>query len=369
MGRPRSASVGLPVHVHIVRSRGRPYYYYQQGRGAKVKGQRVKLPGAPFDGDGTPNDGWWKAYRKCAGEGDEAPAAGTISALILAYKASAEWRALSERSQGERLRHIRLIEEVWGDLAVAGIEPWHVVEFRDQKASTPGEANNIIRSLSAMLAWSVPRGWRSDNPASFVKKLKLGEGYSPWSWADIELLREHARPPMWHAAALALYTGQRLSDVLAMRWKDLKGDVVRLQQSKTKKRLAIAMHKDLSALIDELYTHRDAANKSDVDTVLVNSRGKPWTPDGFKASWQAQLDTETLAPLRERQLVFHGLRKSAVVFLLEAGCTDAEVAAITGQSRDMVEHYARQVNQRRLAAAAVLKWEADEAVRQKKGAI
>jgi transposase len=53
-----------------------------------------------------------------------------------------------------------------------------------------------------------------------------------------------------------------------------------------------------------------------------------------------------------------GLRKSAVVFLLEAGCTDAEVAAITGQSREMVEHYARQVNQKRLAAAAILKWEA-----------
>ncbi len=39
------------------------------------------------------------------------------------------------------------------------------------------------------------------------------------------------------------------------------------------------------------------------------------------------------------------------------GCTDAEVSAITGQSRQMVEHYARQVNQKKLAAAAVLKWE------------
>ncbi|MGP0042767.1 MAG: hypothetical protein ACLPJW_19035, partial [Rhodomicrobium sp.] len=48
----------------------------------------------------------------------------------------------------------------------------------------------------------------------------------------------------------------------------------------------------------------------------------------------------------------------AVVFLLEAGGTDAEVSAITGQSRQMVEHYARQVNQKKLAASAVLKWEA-----------
>ena len=65
-----------------------------------------------------------------------------------------------------------------------------------------------------------------------------------------------------------------------------------------------------------------------------------------------------MSPMREAGLVFHGLRKSAVVFLLEAGCTDAEVSAITGQSRRMVEHYARQVNQKKLAAAAVLKWEA-----------
>src|SRR5271157_6390055 len=34
------------------------------------------------------------------------------------------------------------------------------------------------------------------------------------------------------------------------------------------------------------------------------------------------------------------------------------VSVITGQSRAMVAHYARQVNQKKLAAAAVLKWEA-----------
>jgi hypothetical protein len=52
--------------------------------------------------------------------------------------------------------------------------------------------------------------------------------------------------------------------------------------------------------------------------------------------------------------------KSAVVMLLQAGCTTAEVAAITGQSFDMVEHYAKQVNQKKLAAAAILKWERAE---------
>jgi hypothetical protein len=49
-----------------------------------------------------------------------------------------------------------------------------------------------------------------------------------------------------------------------------------------------------------------------------------------------------------------------VVTLLEVGATDAGVSAITGQSREMVEHYSRQVNQTKLAAAAILKWETPE---------
>ena len=41
----------------------------------------------------------------------------------------------------------------------------------------------------------------------------------------------------------------------------------------------------------------------------------------------------------------------------KAGATDAQVSAITGQTRQMVEHYGLMVNQRRLARDAILKWE------------
>jgi hypothetical protein len=40
----------------------------------------------------------------------------------------------------------------------------------------------------------------------------------------------------------------------------------------------------------------------------------------------------------------------------------AEVQAITGQSMQMVEHYAKQMNQRKLVASAILKWERGENV-------
>lgn len=56
-------------------------------------------------------------------------------------------------------------------------------------------------------------------------------------------------------------------------------------------------------------------------------------------------------------VVTHGLRKNAVNALLEAGCSTAETAAISGQSLGMVEHYARARNQQALGTAAVLLWE------------
>ena len=216
-----------------------------------------------------------------------------------------------------------------------------------------------------MISWSVPRGWRTDNPCLLVPKLRGGEGYEPWPWEIIQLARMHLRRELWFALALALYTGQRLGDVLAMRWDCLLGNMIIVVQEKTRRRLAIPIHSELGAVLAEI--PRSAV------TILTTSAGRPWTKDGFSSSWQKAFDEPRavngepspwpLAPIRSEKLVFHGLRKSAVVFLLEAGCSDAEVSSITGQSRQMVEHYGRQVSQKKLAAAAILKWERAGAVR------
>ena len=121
-----------------------------------------------------------------------------------------------------------------------------------------------------------------------------------------------------------------------------------MRQGKTGKVLWLPLHRDLHPILDAIPKRGPR--------ILTNSSGVPWA-SGFKAAWQAEMNRPAFAAFRERRLVFHGLRKSAVVMLLEASCTDAEVAAITGQTREMVAHYSLMVNQRKLAAAAILKWE------------
>ena len=46
--------------------------------------------------------------------------------------------------------------------------------------------------------------------------------------------------------------------------------------------------------------------------ILTNSRGRPWTSDGFRASWQTEMDRPIFRPAGRNGLVLHGLRKRAV---------------------------------------------------------
>lgn len=329
----------LPPHVRMVRNRvGREYLYFQRGRSTSKPERPIRLPDDPKSPE------FWAEYARLSGAPAPKIEPNAVSELVKAWQASPEWRAMKSSTKEDWTRYCGRILAAWGPLQVRGLEPRHVLVLRDTYADRPAAANNLIRCLSSMLAWSVPRGWRSDNPCREIKPLKGGEGYAPWSWGVIEAAAAALRPDLWWAVALALYSGQRLGDVLAMRWDAIQGNMLVVRQEKTGKRLAIPLHKDLRAVLETI--PRRAV------TILTSTDEKPWTKDGFKATWNKH------KPAAARGLVFHGLRKSAVVMLLEAGCTDAEVASITGQSREMVEHYAKQVNQGRLAAAAILKWEA-----------
>jgi integrase len=347
--RPRKAKIPLPPHINAVTARGKEYYYFHPARGTSRSGKAIRISGEPVSADGTLNAAWWEAYRRMAGEGEPVTHSGTFLRLVESYQESPEWDALAPRTREEWARHFKYVVSSWGKLQVEGVEPRHVLALRDSRAKTPADANNLLRALSSLLAWSVPRGWRSDNPCREVRKLKGGEGYAPWPWDTIQHLRIEARRDLWYAAALALYSGQRQSDVLGMTWNDVKDGLIAVKQGKTKKHLWIPVHRDLATVLVEM-PRRSVR-------ILTNSRGRPWTADGFRVSWRVELMRPQMEDLRAKRLVFHGLRKSAVVMLLEAGATDAEVAAITGQSREMVAHYSRQVSQRKLAAAAILKWE------------
>lgn len=79
------SSVSLPRHVHRVLSRGREYFYYQEGRGTPHAGDRIRLPDDPQAPE------FWSAVRQA--QGTFGPTAtDTIGALIDAFEVSWQTR-------------------------------------------------------------------------------------------------------------------------------------------------------------------------------------------------------------------------------------------------------------------------------------
>jgi hypothetical protein len=57
----------LPAGVHMVRARGREYFYFQPGRGTPTSRTRIPLPGCPQNPNGSANAEWWAVYHALAG--------------------------------------------------------------------------------------------------------------------------------------------------------------------------------------------------------------------------------------------------------------------------------------------------------------
>lgn len=146
------------------------------------------------------------------------------------------------------------------------------------------------------------------------------------------------------AVHMLYFTGQRIGDTLKMRWGDIDADgLVYVKQQKTGKEVWIPAHQDLQAQLDQ--TPKRGL------WIICDDEGRRITVPRMRDL----LQSFTLA--QGVKTVPHGLRKNAVNALLEAGCTVAEVAAITGQTLQVIEHYAARVNRKKMGKAAILKWE------------
>lgn len=268
--------------------------------------------------------------------------------MVDAYLASPKFAALAAGSQDKYLPNLMEVRAELGDVHPDDLKPYSLARLRDNMAATPGKANSMLSVIGALYAWGRERGWVTQaNPATGIPKLEMGE-HQPWSQEALDAFPEALPPPLARCCMIALYTGQRLGDVLAMRRSAVEGSGLWVTQEKTGKELLIPLH----SAIRELVT-------SAPDVVCPkNELGEPYTADQFHAAWaRARRHKGRPLPPVLQTVVFHGLRKNATVNLLEAGCSEAEVSAVTGMSLQMVVRYGKGARQKRLAREAMRKLE------------
>ena len=175
-----------------------------------------------------------------------------------------------------------------------------------------------------MLSWALDRGLVAANPCTHGGRLYRGSRReSIWTADDEATLLERAPAHLHLPLLLALWTGQRQGDLLRLPWSAYDGKHIRLRQSKTGARVMIPVGAPLKVALDA------ATKRSTI--ILTNSDGKPWTSDGFRASWGKACKAAGVTGV-----TFHDLRGTAVTRLAIAGCTEAEIATFTGHSLQTV---------------------------------
>lgn len=275
------------------------------------------------------------------------PESRTMEALIAAYMASPEFRALKPASRELYLYAIRWLRKRPSmALPVAAVTRDQIRTMRDELAEdTPGKANAVLRFVRLLMSYAVERGWRVENPALKLKTIKGGEHRS---WTDAELLKFEERWPRGTTERLiyelALGTGQRRGDIAKMTWADIKNGKVYVCQEKTGAKLWIRCHPSLS---DEL--GRTAKRHS---VIVSTPTGRGYTADYLGVSFAGAIDAAGLP----EACVLHGLRKTAARRLAEAGCSERQIMAVTGhKSAKEVDRYTRDADQEVQADAAIQK--------------
>ncbi len=314
------------------------YYFRRAGY------PRTPLPGLP----GSPE--FMRAYEAAlAGQriqpGGSRSKPGSIDALTIAYYCSPAWLALAPQTRATDRLIIEKFRAAHGDKPVALLGRQHVNALIAERVETPFAANHWLRMIKTLMAFAVAEGWRKDNPAADIKRVRIkSDGYHTWSDAEIE--QYEAKHPIGGKARLALalllYTAQRKSDVVQMGRQHVRDGEILVRQQKTGAHLAIPLHPELRQAID--------AAAGEHLTFIVTEFGAPYTAKGFGGWFRERCDEAGLP----KHCSAHGLRKAACRRLAEAGCSANQIAAISGhRTLNEVARYTRAADQARMAREAM----------------
>jgi integrase len=278
--------------------------------------------------------------------------AGTLGALVAEYRASSEYQLIkSDKTRINKARYLEMIEGQDGHRTVSGCTRPMVRKMRDRFMDKPGKANNWLSVFRSLMSFAVDNSWRLDNPASGIKPLATGE-HEPWPADVLEAALSVASPMMRLAIITGLCSGARVGDVIKMQhgWHD--GETMRFITSKNQADVAVPMHPLWIAELGKI-------QRSSV-TILYDRQGKPFSGPKAIQERMRTLMREIGSPTylsngKARLYSFHGLRKNAACYLIEAGLNDSEAGSIVGMTPQTVRHYTKRSNVLMIAKGAALR--------------
>lgn len=333
------------LYVHKKKAKGKVYYYFDLGRDEHGVHVLKRLPDIRSHQFASA----YKAAKSQRTKQHAGESAKNFDWLVRIYERSADYRSKADNTRRQYSRHLAYASANFRNnkgrsWPLSIITPEHAYSLQDKYADQPGTANAILKALGALYAWAMKPGRKyvRENITAGIDPLETGEHKAWPKWLVEDALDD---PAIRLPVALLYFLGQRIGDTVKMGRQGISRGVMAVTQQKTGKALRIAVHSRLAEIIE-------ADAPKDALVFLLSETGKPATESGIRQriqKWAKDKHGEHVVP--------HGLRRNAVNALLEAECSTAEVAAITGQSLQMIEHYSKERDTEHLSTSAILKFE------------
>jgi integrase len=245
-----------------------------------------------------------------------------------------------------------------------------VVQWRDSRANTPRAADVGVSVLRTILSFARLRGEIAINVAEAVPRIYRGADRAEIIWTDEDIdsfitkALDLGQPHIADGIRLAALTGLRRQDLVSLTWDQVGATTIQkkaLKSSRRKRRLVVLPK--LPALSELLECLRSRPRRARVETVLVNSFGRPWSGDGFGGSFNRIRDAANIVHVdaetgQSRKKHLHDVRGTFVSkLILEASkegkpLSNQEIAELMGWSPDQVDGIRRTyVDQRKIVVA------------------
>lgn len=323
----------LPKYVYLDRGYVR---FIRRSRGLSV--MMKEAPGSTE---------FWEHYNRLLKGRELPPSKRNFESLIFSYYESDAFKKLKPRTQSDYRRYMSHIRSIWATKDPRKIETQHIYELHRANADSWRRANYLVQVMVVLMNHARLIGYlkkEHGNPAKGIPLFKQkGEGWEPWPANVRDEFEVIATPRARLVYELCVSTGQRIGDVVKMRWDHFKDGAYDFTQGKTDKPLWIP-------LTDRLKTYLESVEKKGL-TLITDEKGKPIAYRTV-AQEMRKIKAQMTHP-DASSYVTHGLRKNATIELYQAGCDDEMVKAVTGHSGvEMLKKYGGDVRQREFAARA-----------------
>ena len=307
----------------------------------RSRGQSVMMKEEPG------SEAFWAHYQRLLKGRAPISSKRNFETLALSYFESDAYKKLKPRTKQDYRKYIGHIRTIWGAKDPQKIETRHIYELMQANAHRWRQANYLVQMMVVLMNHARLIGFISKeqgNPAHGIPLFKQeSDGWVPWPDDFRQEFEAAATLRARLVYEICLGTGQRIGDVVTMRWNHIKDGEWDFTQGKTDKPMWIPLTDRLSAYL--------ATVERKGLTVITDGQGRPVHYHSI-AREMRQVKSKMEHP-QAAEFKTHGLRKNATIELYMAGCDDEMVKAVTGHSGvEMLKKYGGQVRQKALATLA-----------------